>query len=288
MGGRFFEILGVGADVVGVLEIDRSKLGPDDDETGEAGQAKSSAAAPPPAAKADKTTTFRVLIVYSSEAARRAGNNVRTIATTAVMHLNTALRQSQTNAQANLSGPFVVASLPDDLTTDPLKTLMTITAVKQRRVENQADIVTAIVTKLPGNFRGKGNIFRGTAKAFAPDAYSVVSYAAITTYTYAHEIGHNLGCGHDDQGGRFVDSHGYQIDTERTGQKRTGFRTVMARGNNCPNGCDRILYFSDPNVREAKTNRPTGNVERNNAETIRLTISDVARFHTFISAAPPP
>ena len=289
MGARFFEIRGVDADAVGVLEIDRAKLSPDDDESGATVQPPPTAtgSAPPPAAKGGKITTFRVLIVYSTAAAQQAGRNVNTIATIAVMNLNTALRQSQINAQASLVGTVVVTTVPDNLGNTPLQTLMAVGPLKRLRVEKEADIVTAIVTQLPGVLRGKGNIFRGSAREFAPDAYSVVKFAAVMTYTYAHEVGHNLGCAHDDQGGgRFINSHGYQVRTETTGQKRVGFRTVMARGGDCPgDSCPRVLHFSDPNVQYG--NRPTGTADRNNAETIRLTISDVARFHKLISASPP-
>jgi hypothetical protein len=59
----------------------------------------------------------------------------------------------------------------------------------------------------------------------------------------------------------------------------------MARGQDCPgDSCPRVLHFSDPAIQYG--NRPTGTAESDNAKTIRRTISDVAQFHTFITASP--
>jgi hypothetical protein len=102
--------------------------------------------------------------------------------------------------------------------------------------------------------------------------------------TYAHEIGHNLGCAHDRANagvaGRFSYSYGYQ---QVPGYQ---FRTVMAY--NCPGGCPRINYFSNPNVMFEDI--PTGVADpdensADNALTINQTRVGMAGYRAAVSIA---
>ena len=102
--------------------------------------------------------------------------------------------------------------------------------------------------------------------------------------TYAHEIGHNLGCAHDranaSGSGRFPYSYGYQdLDGE--------FSTVMAYSDNCPGlgTCPTIQYFSNPNVTFA--GKPTGVADSDpnsadNAKTINQTRLEMAGYRTSV------
>lgn len=72
-------------------------------------------------------------------------------------------------------------------------------------------------------------------------AFGVVKYDC-TTYTFAHEIGHNQGCGHDrNNGGCNFRSYGW--GWRFTGNNGVQYRTVMAYQPGT-----RIPYFSNPNV----------------------------------------
>lgn len=122
--------------------------------------------------------------------------------------------------------------------------------------------------------------------AFHPDeAYAVVhdgdkpdgSGQYCTDLTYAHEVGHNLGCAHNRENagvlGRFDYSFGYRLP-ERD------FRTVMALSCGSTS-CERRPYFSNPDVAYmgAATGIPEGeNEAADNAKTINYTKSEVAAF----------
>ncbi len=73
------------------------------------------------------------------------------------------------------------------------------------------------------------------------NAFGVVQYTC-TTYTFAHEAGHNQGCGHDrDNGGCGFRSYGF--GWRFNGNDSVQYRTVMAYAPGT-----RIPYFSNPNV----------------------------------------
>ncbi|BCW95285.1 MAG: M12 family metallo-peptidase [Fimbriimonadales bacterium] len=85
-------------------------------------------------------------------------------------------------------------------------------------------------------------------------AFSLVKWDC-TNYTFAHEIGHNQGCGHDrDNGGCGFRTYGF--GWRFTGNNGVQYRTVMAYAPGT-----RIPYFSNPNVtyQGVATGVPIGN-----------------------------
>ena len=109
-----------------------------------------------------------------------------------------------------------------------------------------------------------------SASEFRNRAFSVVSLDCATgVYSFAHELGHNLGATHDPDNsepgeGIFPYSHGYQ---DPDGE----FRTIMAYKKGCPGKCPRINLWSNPD--RSYNGKPLGIRDRaNNAETLSQTL----------------
>jgi hypothetical protein len=124
----------------------------------------------------------------------------------------------------------------------------------------------------------------------ARSAYSVVHDGSKTDgsgyycsdLTYAHELGHNMGCAHDRDNasvnGRFVYSYGHQAPSGV-------FRTVMAYGAGCGSPCTRVTHFSNPNATYG--GEATGVVQgspdaADNAATIDYTRTEMAAFRATV------
>lgn len=111
-------------------------------------------------------------------------------------------------------------------------------------------------------------------------AFSVTGRGCLSTQTFAHELGHNMGCCHAPGDGGGCTSGGlypYSLGHRFTGNSGTQWRTVMAYSPG-----SRIDRFSNPSV--LYDGKPTGlaagdpNGERDNARTINETSAAVANF----------
>jgi hypothetical protein len=128
------------------------------------------------------------------------------------------------------------------------------------------DIYRADIVSLWGvynDYCGLGYLMGTESANFASSAYNIVASPGCTgagSYTFAHEMGHNMGLEHDNyvdtspnttvtpEGGGVATTiqyaHGYVDLVNR-------FRTVMSYNDQCvANGfnCNRIPYFSNPSV----------------------------------------
>src|SRR4030095_17019931 len=88
---------------------------------------------------------------------------------------------------------------------------------------------------------GLGYLMSSASTNFSSYSFSVVRRSfAVGNYTFAHELGHNMGCAHDRQNssghGAFAYSYGYRF----TGNDNTLYRTVMSYAPGT-----RIPYFSN-------------------------------------------
>lgn len=123
-----------------------------------------------------------------------------------------------------------------------------------------ADLVTLLIkpTLTSGfNVVGIANLLNSNPASFASNAFSLVhaDFANGPSYTFSHEVGHNLGLVHDDANsggaqGLHPYSKGYQ-------QKdlAPNFFTIMAYSNGC-DGCQGLPNYSNPNV--SHSGIPTG------------------------------
>jgi hypothetical protein len=138
----------------------------------------------------------------------------------------------------------------------------------------RADMVALIVQS--GQACGIGWVMRSPASWFASNAFQVTALScAVGNLSYAHEHGHNMGMEHNPENGASSAQASYPWSF---GHYVNGvFRTVMSYVNPCPNGCNRVARFSNPNLTYA--GQPTGIAnQRDNHRTGDLTAPIVANF----------
>jgi len=153
--------------------------------------------------------------------------------------------------------------------------------VHQLRDRYGADMVSLLINNT--EFCGLAYLMRDLTQDFSGSAFSVVHYdCAVGNHSFAHEMGHNLGAGHDRANGcsaLFSYSCGFQHAPE--------FRTIMAyqcAGQPCP----RENYWSNPAI--VFNGIPTGIAEgqpdaTDNAATLRQTVPIAAQWRQTV---PPP
>lgn len=151
-----------------------------------------------------------------------------------------------------------------------------------------ADLVSLIIKPPLSGGRsvvGIAYLMQSNPVSFANSAFSVIhkDFAGGPSYSFAHEIGHNLGLVHDDDNrGTSVGYHSYAKGYQ---QKvfAPKFFTVMAYSLGC-DGCTGIPNFSNPNVNY--TVIPTGVPDEiDAAKTLEVTKAYAANWRP--TAAPP-
>ena len=104
-----------------------------------------------------------------------------------------------------------------------------------------------------------------------PDYGFSMTSVYCSSFTFAHELGHNFGCCHDrDNSGSGCytpQSYGYRFN----GNSGTQWRTIMAYAPGT-----RIGYFSNPSV--SYDGKPVGTTTEYNAATFPLTHSSIAAY----------
>jgi hypothetical protein len=273
-----------------INQIDERQLPPDNHLTMPVSTARQLALgrqvprAAAPGATSDTGNTMDMLVAYTTQARVEAGGTAAIVAqiNTAVGEANTAFRNSLIPEGMRLVGTmetnYTSAGLASGLIPD-LQRVTGLNAMNQpdpgapmADVRAMRDTVRADLVSLwvdgelqPGTTGTVGiawvmtNGFINNMQAFAGQAFSVVARAYATgagNYTFAHEIGHNLGANHDhitDANLPFTPLYPFAFDYIAPGN---AFRTVMAYQSSCPGPCPLLLNFSNPNV--TFNGQPTG------------------------------
>lgn len=214
------------------------------------------------ATNADDGSTVDVLVVYTPAArARRFGQaGIESLINLAVAETNTAYENSSINTRLSLVATAEIGyNESGDMLTDlyrlQSKSDGYMDQVHTWRDAAAADTVTLIEEAT--DYCGIAFLMTALSHNFAGYAFSVVdSDCATGYYSFGHELGHNMGATHDHANGNnalYPYSYGYWAPDY-------SFRTIMAY--NCPGGCQRIQYFSNPNV--FYNGKPTGVAYNNN------------------------
>ena len=152
--------------------------------------------------------------------------------------------------------------------------------VHQIRNEARADLVSLWVDASTNSTCGQASIYRGDPEIGSSRAFSIVSvYCAKRYNSFAHEVGHNLGAGHDgpSSSGRYGDSRGYVLDAAPNTPK---VATISSRGYACRE-CFRAVVWSDPDYRRAGLTWGQENIS-NNRRTLIESVGDVAAFSDYL------
>lgn len=241
----------------------------------------------------DSADLIDVLVVYTEAARSAMGGTVEMelLIDLAVAETNAGYENSGVNQRLRLvyteevvysedsfdwSTTLERLRIPDDSYMDNVHTM---------RDTYGADEVVLIVNN--SEYCGKAYLMQTVSSSFAAYAFAVVSRTcAIGYYSFAHELGHNMGSAHDRDNagvsGAYDYSYGYQ-------DPDGAFRTIMAY--NCPGGCTRVNYWSTPDKNYG--GKPMGVVytdplAADNHMSLNNTASTVANFRQAVSPPPPP
>ena len=284
--GKTYQIRYVGNGVHSLREIDQTKF-PNEGEPLKPVPNPRATNGELPAADTcttDPPESIDVLVVYTDDARVAAGGTDAMLGTVylAVEEANQSYINSDINQRLRLvhveevnyaeSGDFYT-DLPrlrngSDTFIDTVPTL---------RDTFAADVVSMITES--GNACGLGYFMSTVGNAFENSAYSVVARSCATGYfSFAHELGHNMGADHDtgnsSSTGAYAYDHGF---THPSSTAAESWRTIMSYSTT-PSST-RVQYWSNPNV-----NYPVGSVAMGTAATednhrvLNNTAATVANF----------
>lgn len=230
----------------------------------------------------DPQSRIDVMVLYTAAARNGAGgeSQIRATAQAAVDAANTAYANSQITTRLRLVHVREAAYTEEGASYNAhLSWLASDPTVAALRNTYRADMVDLLVQD--GAFCGLGFLMGSVSPSFAPSAFTVTTRScAVGNFSFAHELGHNMGAHHDPANGggtpAFPFSYGHFVNGS--------FRTVMSYNTQCPSGCTRVSQFSNPNVTFMGQLTGIANA-RDNHRTINGTDAVVANFRQEITAS---
>lgn len=227
---------------------------------------------------ADAAVQVDVMVVYTAACATANGGSsgMSALINASVASANTSYNNSHLSQSLRLvySGEISYTS-SGQLGTDLSRLRTTgdgiMDSAHTLRDQYKADLVSLFVTGA-SDYAGIAYLWMtGYApSAVAPNGFSVVvDVYADSNLTFAHELGHNMGCGHaqaDGGSGAYSYSYGHKFTVSGT-----QYRTVMAYAPGI-----RIPYFSSPNY--SYLGGTLGTATANNTLTMQNSGSSISAF----------
>ena len=206
----------------------------------------------------DTADVIDVMVVYTALAAADAGGTtgITNLINLAVSETNTSYANSGIAQRLRLvhaaQVPYTETGNFSQSLTDLRAGFGGLSGVPALRNQHGADMVQMLVHPTSPNACGIAFLMTTISTAFAPNAFSVTDTDCVSpNYTFAHELGHNMGARHDwyMDGGitPFTYAHGYV--NPAIGQR---WRTIMAYPDMCGAlgfSCTRLLYWANPDKR---------------------------------------
>ena len=199
---------------------------------------------------------IRVLVLYTPAAFFQI-SNIQGHAQISVDQMNQTFVNSGISAEAELVhvqltnytetniSPTSSATHDNDLTRFTTDGDGYMDEVHDLRREYSAD-VCVLMSDIPNSLSFAG--IARTIKSSTENSFCIVDYwYSYLNITFAHEMGHLIGCRHNESSDSSTQpypyGHGYTVDDPSNGS----WRTIMGTTSSC-NGCPRNPYWSNPNV----------------------------------------
>jgi peptidyl-Asp metalloendopeptidase len=185
-------------------------------------------------------TTIRVMVVATQSAANASGD-IAGLVNLAVAESNQGYTNSGVNITMQLAGRYTTTYVESGSFSTDLSRFRGTTDGYMDSYHTTRNTITADVAVLLINNSSSCGLASGIGST-ASTAFAVAHYGCATGYySFAHEIGHLQSARHDPatdgSTSPYAYGHGYRSPT-------SAWRTIMAY--NCPSGCPRINYWSNP------------------------------------------
>lgn len=244
--GKLYRIRAGADGTHGVAEIDARQFPRDHSEPEYKQQLmmNEALALPAPTARASaafaETPVIRVLVNYTP-AAKRSTSDILALIDLAIAETNQGYVNAGVNARVELAHAAQVNYTESGSNSTDRSRYASVDDRVMDEIHTQRNTYAADVGVLltDGNSAcGNGTIYASATSAFA----AVTTDCATGNYSFGHELGHLFGARHnpeeDSSTTPYAWGHGY-LSPNRN------WRTIMAY--DCPNGCTRLNYWSNPN-----------------------------------------